>query len=186
MNYNQEVLNIIRKYKPDEYQVYENLFIDFLQGKYIDFSDEKVKFIKHVYGRLLTDNTFNIENSFKLMEDRGWDSLYIFIDVHKTILYPAYEGFSEVYYPMAKETLQKLTNDKRFKLVLYTCSYKEDIDKYIRMFETDNIIFDFINKSDVSNNRYGDFSQKSYKNILLDDVAGFVCLYDWFVVNNCI
>lgn len=183
MNYNQEVLNIFRKYKPDEYQVYENLFIDFLEGEILNFSDEKVKFIKHIYGRLLTNNIFNIENSFRIMEERAWDSVYIYVDVHDTILVSNYTEIAKEYLPLAKETLQRLTNDKRFKLVLYTCSYPNEIEEYLKFFSEDGIVFDAVNKYPVSNNTKGFFEDKPYFNILLEDKSGFVGKFDWFLID---
>ena len=197
-----DVREILKKYKSEmsvsifDYWIDNRMFRDDTYNSFVEFSDyeqiskedfnNELNFIKHLVGRALVGNTFNIENSFRIMKERNWEFFYCYIDVHKTILFPAYDGFPEIYYPMSKETLQKLSNDKRIKLVLYTCSYKEDIEKYLTMFKNDNINFDFVNKIDVPNNRYGDFSQKSYKNCLIDDVAGFEAIYDWFIVNKCI
>lgn len=91
--------------------------------------EEEINFAKHIIGRLLVGNNFNIENSFKLVQERGWDHFYMFIDIHATILKPDYTKLAKEYYPSAKEVLQKLTKDKRIKLGLYTCSYSNEIDE---------------------------------------------------------
>lgn len=144
---------------------------------------EQLKFIKHVIGRIFIDNVFNFENSFKILTDRNWEHFYVFVDIHSTILYPDYGGLAKVYYPHAKYMLQKLTNDKRIKLSLYTCSYPNEIQDYLDFFEKDNIHFDFVNKNpDVENTRGGYFQDKPYMNVLLDDKSGFVAEYDWFMI----
>jgi len=144
---------------------------------------EEIKFLQHILGRLLINNTFNIENSFQLIKDRNWEYFYVFVDVHGTILKPDYGGLAKVYYPMAKEVLQKLSNDKRMKLVLYTCSYPNEIKEYLDIFEKDGIHFDEVNKNtDVENTRGGNFEDKPYFNVLLEDKAGFSPL-DWYIIN---
>jgi len=32
------------------------------------------------------------ENGFKRMEERGWEQIYVFVDIHSTVLYPDYIG----------------------------------------------------------------------------------------------
>ena len=146
--------------------------------------EEDLKFIKHIIGRLFIDNVFNFENSFKMLKDRNWEHFYLFVDIHATILYPDYGGLSKKYYPYAKEMLKKLSKDKRIKLALYTCSYPNEIKEYIEFFEKDGIHFEYINKNpDVPNTRGGYFEDKPYMNILLDDKAGFVAEWDWYMID---
>jgi hypothetical protein len=146
--------------------------------------DYELRFIKHVIGRLLMDNTFNFENSFKIMKERGWNEFYVFIDIHSTILYPDYGGLAKVYYPYAKEVLHKLSNDKRIKLGLYTCSHPHEIEDYKIFFNNDNIKFEMVNKNpEVHNTRGGYFQDKPYMNVLLDDKSGFVGEFDWYIID---
>ncbi len=146
--------------------------------------DYELGFIKHVIGRFLTGNTFNMENSFKLMKEKKWDKFYVFVDIHSTILYPDYGGMSKKYCPYAKEVLKKMTKDKRTALILYTCSYPNEIEEYIEFFKKDGIKFDNVNKNpEVANTRGGFFQDKPYMNMLLDDKSGFVPEYDWFVID---
>ncbi len=145
--------------------------------------DNEMKYTQHILGRLLVNNIFNFENSFKILEERKYQYLIINIDIHSTILYPDYGGLAKKYYPLAKETLIKLSNDDNFKLVLYTCSYPHEIIDYIDFFKKDDIIFDEINKYSVENTKHGFFENKPYFNIILDDKAGFIPEYDWVMVD---
>lgn len=145
---------------------------------------EELKFLKHVVGRLFVDNVFNFENSFKLLHDRKWEHFYVFVDIHSTILYPDYGGLAKKYYPHAKHMLQKLSKDKRIKLALYTCSHPHEVKEYLELFEKDGIHFEFINKNpEVANTRGGYFEDKPYMNVLLDDKAGFVAEWDWYLID---
>lgn len=142
------------------------------------------KKVKHIIGRLLTENNFNLKEAFKTMESRGWDRIYVFVDIHGTVLKPDYNKIAKQYYPKSKEVLQRLSKDKRFKLILYTCSYPVEIIEYIDFFKKDGIVFDFINKNpEVINTRGGYFEDKPYMNVLLEDKAGFVGEYDWYILN---
>ncbi len=150
----------------------------------MDITKEIIR-IKHIIGRLLTINAFNIEQAFKTIKERNWDRIYVFVDIHSTVLYPDYGKVAKEYYPMAKEVLYKLTTDPRIKLVLYTCSYPHEIEEYLKFFSTDGIIFDYVNKNpEVANTRGGYFEDKPYMNILFEDKSGFVGEYDWWVVNK--
>ena len=150
-----------------------------------DGDNTDYKFVKHIIGRLLIDNNFNIDNSFQIMKERNWEHFYMFIDIHATILYPDYGGIAKIYYPLAKEILQKLCIEPRIKLIMYTCSHPHEIDEYIEFFKKDNIVFDYINKNpEVENTRGGYFVDKPYMNVLLDDKGGFNGLYDWYILNN--
>ena len=139
--------------------------------------------ILHYIGRLLTTNNFNIKSAFKVMYDRNWDKIYLFCDIHGTILEPDYGKVAKKYYPNAKKTLQYLTKNNKVKLILYTCSYEHEINEYVELFESDGIIFDYINENpEAENTRGGCFDKKSYFNILLEDKAGFIGDYDWLIV----
>ena len=121
-------------------------------------------------------------NHFDAMEKKNWDYTYWFVDIHSTILIPTYEkgNIGDTYYPHAKKVLQLLTLLDSVKLIMYTCSHPEEIDKYVKFFAKDNIRFDFINKNpDVNNDAYGNYEEKPYINVLLDDKAGFDAENDW-------
>ena len=120
-------------------------------------------------------------DAFKLKKERGWDKIYVWVDIHKTILYPTYEmGGVKEFYTFAKEALIEMTKQNDISLGLYTCSYPEEIKEYLKFFELNGIHFEHINKNDAEeNSKYGYFNEKPYFNVLIDDKAGFRAEHDW-------
>jgi hypothetical protein len=155
-------------------------------------------------------NYFNIQNSLKLLkrpldkkdpiniyilrkEDdpcRKFEKIFWAIDIHGTIMPPDYQKINKSdnfnYYTNAKEVLQMLSRRKDiFGLILYTCSYKEEIDIYLEKFSNDGITFDWVNENgECPSTKIGDFDKKFYFNILLDDKAGFDGNEDWGIIKN--
>jgi len=125
------------------------------------------------------EKAFN--NAFSTLRIRKWDTLYIAIDLHDTICKSTYKDDTVMhYFDEAIYCLQTLSKIDTFKLILYTSTPREKIDKYIERFEKIGIHFDFINSNpDVENTEYGDFTIKPYFNILFDDKAGFNPKKDW-------
>jgi hypothetical protein len=144
--------------------------------------DRKEEVKLHLLGRLLT-KPFNIENSFKVKESRGWDYFFVYVDIHSTILEPDYGGVAKKYYKHAEETLKKLSDRSDVKLIMYTCSYTNEITQYLDFFSDSGIEFDGINRYPVENTRGGDFTDKPYFNVLLEDKAGFIGDKDWYIVD---
>lgn len=128
------------------------------------------------------------DNAFNRMQERNWREVYICIDVHETILYPDYNNKEELkYYPLAKETLQLLSKRGDIILILYTCSYPEEIERYLNFFKDDEINFKYVNKNpEAENTKYGYYRDKPYFNVLLDDKAGFDAESDWKLINTYI
>lgn len=124
-------------------------------------------------------NTYN--KAIKRMESKGWNKIYITIDVHETILEPNYGGLSDTYYPMAKECLQVMSKRDDLILIMWTCSSEEDRQAYDELFRSDDIIFNHINENPEVQGKFtwGDFETKMYTNLLLDDKAGFSYEEDW-------
>jgi len=137
--------------------------------------------------RSLDTNFHNIPNSFKIAKQRNYNKTYWFFDIHSTILKPDYNNVAKIYYPMAKEVLQKLSNRPDICICLYTCSYPEEIKDYLTFFENDNIVFEYTNRNpEASNTKHGFFEDKPYMNVLFEDKAGFDADVDWYIVNNLI
>lgn len=125
------------------------------------------------------------DREFKKMEDRGWEKIYVFVDIHETIILPTYEMYGDIeFYPYAKDTLQMLTKSKEVSLGLYTCSYPQEIEVYLKKFKEHGIEFEHVNiNNEVRNNEYGCFDYKPYYNVLLEDKAGFIGDEDWAAIN---
>lgn len=124
------------------------------------------------------------EKAYKRKEEKNWFKIFIFCDIHETILYPDYSNTKPLkFYYYAKETLQLLSTLKDVELGLYTCSHPEEIENYQKFFKENDINFIYVNKNpDVSDSRYGYYQDKPYFNILLEDKSGFDAETDWLPI----
>lgn len=122
------------------------------------------------------------DSAFEKKEKRGWEHIYVFVDIHETVFYPDYENSNIFrYYKDAKKALKMLSKREDVILGLYTCSYAEQIGKYIDKFEKDGIIFGLINENLLEENtEYACFNKKPYFNVLLEDKAGFDPDVEWY------
>jgi hypothetical protein len=128
-----------------------------------------------------------IDREYKQMKDREWDRIFLFFDLHGTLIKPNFEVGNTVveYYPYAKETLLFLSDKVNVDLNIYTCSHPEEIVEYERLFRADGINFKYTNENpDVKNNGYGNYDKKPYMNLLFEDKAGFDGENDWLGVLN--
>jgi hypothetical protein len=127
--------------------------------------------------------------AYEKKEKRGWDHIYVFVDVHETIFKPTYEsGQKEFeYYKDAKKALKMVSNRKDIILGLSTCSYPDQIGRFLDKLESDGIHFDLINENPMEKNTsYANFDQKPYFNVLIEDKAGFEPDFEWHLVFKCV
>lgn len=133
-------------------------------------------------------NCFNIKNAFEEKKTKNWDKLYWAIDLHGTIIEGKYNKYNEgaTIYPNAAEVLKYLYSRTDMRLILWTSSHKDAIDKTLVAFELwTGIKFHYINENpECINTELCDFTEKFYFNILLDDKAGFNGPTDWKVIKN--
>lgn len=128
-----------------------------------------------------------IDKSFKIAEKRNWAYTYWFFDLHETVLYPDYDNKTPLkFYPYAKEVLQYLSNRSDIKTGIFTCSYPNEIDRYLKFFRKNKIHFDLVNNKndDVADTAYGYYRDKPYYNVLFEDKAGFDANEDWKLVKD--
>ena len=123
----------------------------------------------------------SFKKAFKRKEERGWERIYVFIDIHDTIFPSDYgKGRNFNYYVNAKECLQTLTKRKDVCLGLYTSSYSADIAAYLDKFQDGDIMFELVGTNPFEKNtEYACFDIKPYFNVLIDDKAGFIPEEDW-------
>jgi len=117
-----------------------------------------------------------IEKCFHRARERKWDKTFWAVDIHDTIIRPNYDepGIPTEWYPFAKEAMQLMSARKDVELILYTCSWPNEIKEYLAMFEENDIHFKFANGNpEVGNTDYGHYEFKPYFNILFEDKAGF-------------
>lgn len=123
------------------------------------------------------------DNAFNDAIRKGYDCIYIFVDIHGTVVKPNYsrDELPREFYPRAKEALQMLSSRADCKLIMYTCSHPDDLVKYHNYFSLHGIKFDYINENPevVTGNGYGNYEYKPFYNVLLDDRAFFDPESDW-------
>jgi hypothetical protein len=113
---------------------------------------------------------------------KEWYETYWAFDLHGTIIRSTYKGTEMIYYPYAQKVLQFLSKRPDIKMILWTCSFPNEIEEYIKRFEADGIHFDNVNENPGISSKHGNFGcydKKFYFNVLLDDKAGFSPEKDW-------
>lgn len=128
----------------------------------------------------------SFSEALKQKDERGWEKLYVLVDIHNTIFKPCYHNEETFdWFPDALEVLQYLTKDTRFDLILWTSSYQDKIQMYLEEFEKHNIKFNMINiNTEVKSDDLGCFEEKTYYNVGIDDKFGFDAMTDWTVIKN--
>ena len=122
-----------------------------------------------------------IEKVFNGLNNGSYKCIYIMVDVHNTILKPTFDKKETFeYFPYAKETLQLLSEKENIKLIMWTSSYDEKIQMYLKHFEENRIIFNFVNENkEYGNVSFACFDTKFYYDIGIDDKFGFDAENDW-------
>ena len=126
----------------------------------------------------------SFETAFKRMKEKGWDKIYILVDIHDTVFEATYSK-DEYYrwFPYAKEALHLMSINPRISLILWSSSYTDAIEKYINTFEKSKIHFDMVNvDKETEDNELSCFAQKTYFNVGIDDKFGFDARVDWEMI----
>lgn len=124
-----------------------------------------------------------IERAYQILRERKWDTVYWAVDLHGTVLKSNYEqgGYSFITQDAAL-TLRYLTRLPETKLILWSSVHDEEWDNVKAFFADNGIRVDYVNENpEVPNTETGNFSQKFYFSILVDDKAGF-SPSDWISV----
>ena len=138
-----------------------------------------------MYDKFLTTSwTKFIHNMFEHSFSKKWYETYWVIDMHRTLIKPTYDlnDKSLTYYPFALETMQLLTNRDDIKTIMWTSSYPQEIEEYVKELLIVGVEFDNINENpDISSNNgnFGYYEKKFYFNIIIDDKAAFLPDSDW-------
>lgn len=132
-------------------------------------------------------NLFNVRATFEQKVKRGWDTIYILIDVHGVLIPGSYHLKNDftVYCPEELEVLEWFTNREDIKIILWTSSYASEVTDIMNWFGDKGIFFDYVNENpECRHTQYADFSRKPYFNILFDDKAGFEPGSDWKAIKE--
>lgn len=128
-----------------------------------------------------------IKKMFKHAKKKQWYETYHCFDIHGVISKPDYRKYGSEfeinYYPYAKETLQFLSKNRPdMILFLFTSSYQNEIDCYLKQFKKDGIKFKYVNENpEVSESKgsFGCYDKKPYFNTYFEDKSGFIPEKDW-------
>ena len=136
----------------------------------------------------ISDAVIAFHNSFEYSKKKGYNEMYIGVDLHKTVLKPDYNKmFVSEFYDHAERVLKAMSERDDMTLIMYTCSHPNEIDKYLELFKSRGIYFSDVNENtdpSISGTDYGDFTGKPYMNVLLEDKAGFDAEEDWLKIER--
>ena len=112
-----------------------------------------------------------LDKSFRVLEAkrvRGWDRIYIAVDVHETILEPTWSDVkSHKFYNNSVKALRMLSDRKDVVLILWTCSNTQNALDYQTLLKEQGIEFTYINKNpEVDDKHYANYQQKFYANLI--------------------
>jgi hypothetical protein len=127
------------------------------------------------------------ERAFFNARKKNWDKIYVAIDIHDTIVRGNYrtDVLPTEFYPFAKKVLQHLSSRQDIVLILNTCSWPEEIEKYINFFKVYGIDFLYTNENpEVPNTALGCYTTKFYFNVMIEDKAGFNAENEWEELYN--
>ena len=128
-----------------------------------------------------------IDKMFKHAFEKEWYETYWAFDIHGTILVPTFrkDSYDSDFYPWAKETLQLISKRKDIVMIIYTSSYPEEIEHYLKVFKENDIHFKYVNENpdiDSSKGNFGHYENKFYFNVLIEDKAGFKPETEWYQI----
>jgi hypothetical protein len=130
-----------------------------------------------------------IKKTFDVAKRRNWDKTFWAIDIHETMIIPNYkkDDIPKTWYPYALEVMQILSKRKDVCLILFTCSHPHEIELYLKYFNDNGVNFEHVNSNPevlTDTQGYGNYDDKFYFNLLLDDKAGFDANNDWEIILN--
>lgn len=125
-----------------------------------------------------------IQRTFDVSFEKEWYETYWAFDIHGTILKPTYDLNEDrmEFYPYAKEALREISMRGDIIMILYTCSYPNEIEKYLEFFKKQGIHFHHINENPGISSKFGNFGyyeNKFYFNVMFEDKAGFDPMKEW-------
>jgi len=122
-----------------------------------------------------------ISRAYNVAMERGHEMIFWCIDLHGTVLESNYSSDSFTFLN-ANETvpaLQAISALPETRIILWSGITDADRDQVVKLFTDNGIRVDWVNENPaVPSSGTGNFEQKFYFSILVDDKAGF-CPTDW-------
>lgn len=122
-----------------------------------------------------------IDRAYKVMAERGWDTIYWAIDLHGVCLESNYEqgGYKWINRDVL-EGLKEIRQRPESKIILWSSVHIQEQGHIIEFFREHDIEIDGFNCNIYERNtRVSCFDHKFYFSVLLDDKAGFDPEHDW-------
>lgn len=122
------------------------------------------------------------DEAWKKKEERGWQHVYIMVDLHGVVLKPNYHASNDLKFAHADaaSVLSYLSKQKDVILILWTSSHESEIQNVLKWLRLWGIHFKFVNENPLERDtEYASFAKKPYFSIVLDDKAGFDSDHDW-------
>lgn len=115
-----------------------------------------------------------IRKAYENARSRGWDKIFVAVDIHDTITASNYKATMPEIIPEAKEAIQFLNTLPEMNLILFSSCYEKDYSTHMQHFEDNDMHFKYFNENpEVPNTETGDFSKKFFYSAIVDDKAGF-------------
>ena len=126
-----------------------------------------------------------IQTAERKQKERGYEFLYWCIDIHGVILSHTNTLYNidAVFYPYCIETLLRLSNTRKHKLILWSSSRDVAITRVMGDLMRCNIRINYVNENpDFGITGICDYTKKFHFDVLLEDKAGFEAETDWKVI----
>lgn len=123
----------------------------------------------------------SFESAFDKKKSKGWDKIYVLVDIHDTI-FKGNCGVGEEKFewlPGAEKALRKLSSRKDICLILWSATHKDMLSKYWFKLFSHDIVFRYINSNPEVQDTDLYCSDKIYFNVGIDDKFGFEPEKDW-------
>lgn len=122
-----------------------------------------------------------IKQAYKTKEEKQWPKLFWAIDLHGVCLNSNYANSNYTFInDKVVEALQLLQQHSENELIIWSSRHDFEKPSILDFFAKNGINIKYFNTNPLVNNTItGDFTQKFYFNILLDDKAGFDPDIDW-------
>lgn len=130
-------------------------------------------------------NAFNIRRAFQTKKAKGYDKLYIAIDLHDVVIEGKYNKFNEgaKIFPHAARFFKWAWKRNDIVLILWSSSHDDALKQVLTRLNEKGIKFHYINENpECPTGDLCNFDKKFYFNVLLDDKAGFVGKTDWAII----
>ena len=129
-----------------------------------------------------------IHRAYDTMHKRKWDKIYWAVDLHGTCLESNYKN-SDFNFINEEciDTLRYLSSLPESVIIVWSACYDSDFEKVKALFNKHEINIHYFDENlSIQNTATGNFDQKFYFSVLLDDKAGFDPDTDWTKVRTSV